>query len=400
MTVSVPKQPPAPTAEAAAHPLKVICFLFDPNTGGPHIRARAVYQRMTAQGHAVRVVFPRGEGSGPGYIAEAGIPVDQLNIKKPVTPSKPWAFLKFACGLPLTLWRVVRYLKQQRPDVIHVNGAFDIGPALAGRLAGVPVIWHLNDTVFSPRLSRLLGGLVRRTATVVVAAAGRVARHYGVDGHGARTIFAPVDVARFAPRSPLGHPRPAPVLGLLANWNLYKGQDRFVEVIARLRHETPDSAVTGRVMGKFVESQRGYWEPILERIKADGLEAAIDAPGFVADTVQALREIDILLLTSLSEASPICVLEAMSIGIPQVVFDVGGVREMLGEGEEAAGLIVPEGDVAAMVTAVQRLLQDPDLYAAMAANGQARARAHFSLETCVARHEAAYRAAIEKRGRA
>ena len=291
---------------------------------------------------------------------------------------------------------MVAYLKHHRPDVVHVNGALDIGPAIAGRLAGVPVVWHLNDTFLGSRSSQILGRLVRSIATVMITAAGRVAIHYGVDRHAPHTIFAPVDVVQFARRQTKGYPQAKPVLGLLGNWNWIKGQDRFVEVIAQLQNDSPDHTVTGKIMGKFLDSQRSFWEPILARIKADGMNDIIECPGFVADTAQALSKIDLLLLTSHSEASPICVLEAMSIGVPQVVFDVGGVREILGEDEDAAGIIVPAGDIAAMTEAVRRLLDDPDLYAAMATNGQDRARTYFSLETCVTRHEAAYRAATKR----
>ena len=378
---------PDPVAGA----LSVICFLFDPNTGGPTIRARAVYERMMADGHQVRVAFPRGEGSAAGYLAERGIPVDRLDIARPAPPSKPGAFARFALSFPVGLWRTVRYLRARRPDVVHVNGAFDMGPALAGRLAGVPVVWHLNDTLFGARVSRLLGRLVRRTATVVVAAAGRVAEHYGV-ADVARTIFAPVDVARFTPR-PARAARAGPVIGLLANWNRLKGQDRFVEAIARLRAD--GRPVRGRAMGRLLDSQRGFWEPVLARLAADPeLDAAIERTGFVDDVATALADLDILVLTSLSEASPIVVLEAMAVGLPQVVFDVGGVREMLGEGGDVAGIVVPAGDVAALVAAIGRVLDDPDLYAALAAAGPVRARERFSLEACIERHLAAYRAAI------
>jgi len=388
----------APAPDAAPAPLSVICFLFDPNVGGPTIRARAVYTRMMAAGHAVRVAFPRGEGGAAGHIAEAGIPVDRLAVDKPVMPTKPLKFLRFALTFPLALWRTVAYLKRHRPDVIHVNGAFDVGPALAGRLAGVPVVWHLNDTSFGPRIAGPMGWVVRRLATRIVAAATRVAEHYNVAGMDPHIVHAPVDIRRFKARPAAGFPRAAPVLGLLANWNVLKRQDRFVEVIARLR--TNGHEVRGRIMGKFLDSQKDYWEPIVARMTADGLDRVIETPGFVADVPAAMADLDVLLLTSVSEASPICVLEAMAIGLPQVVFDVGGVREQLGEGDGAAGLVVPEGDIDAMVAAVERLLGDPALYAAMAANGQARARAEFSLEACVARHEAAYAAAIAAGARA
>ena len=377
-----------------APPLRTVCFLFDPNVGGTAVRARAVYARLRDQGHKVRFAIPDVEGSTVPFIAEAGLEIDRLPITRPTSPKNLGGFLRYWLRFPATVWRLRSYLQRQYPDVIHVNGAFDIGPALAGRLSGVPVVWHLNDTIFGRRLARVMGGLVRRIATLIVTAADRVATHYGVADANSMTIYAPVDIAEFNCRAPGGWPRPQPALGLLGNWNRIKRQDRFVEAVARLR--AAGRPVRGRIMGGFNKTQRTYWEPILARMAADRLDEVIEAPGFVSDTAAALADIDILLLTSVSEASPICVLEAMSIGIPQVVFDVGGVRELLGEGDDSAGIIVPEGDIDAMTAAIGRILDDPDLYRRMAAAGQARARAHFSLEACVARHEAAYRAAIDK----
>lgn len=378
-------------------PIKAICFIFDSNIGGPTIRARSVYARLAASGHSVRIAFPHGDGPAPDFVAAAGVPVDRLPIAKPVLPRKPWAFAKFAARFPFDLWRTAAYLRARRPDLIHVNGAFDVGPALAGWLTGTPVVWHLNDTVFSPRLSRLLGRLVRRVATVIVVAAGRVGTHYGVAGAETVTIHAPVDVDRFVIRNPEGRPYGAAVIGQLASWNWIKGQDRFIEAVKRLR--AAGRPVRGRIVGAFLPRQRDYWQPIVARMEREGLGEHIDTPGFAEDSAKELAGMDLMLLTSHSEASPMCVLEGMSVGVPQVVFDVGGVREMLGEGADAAGIIVPEGDIDAMVMAVGRLLDDPVLYARMAAAGQARARAHFSLEACVARHEAAYRQAIAtKRG--
>ncbi|WP_375266256.1 glycosyltransferase family 4 protein [Planktotalea sp.] len=372
--------------------LKVICFLFDPNIGGPTIRARNVYERMIADGYDVRIAFPNGKGSAAEFIAEKGIPVDKLSIEKPVLPRKFVMFLKFSLKVPASIFRVRRYLRQEKPDVIHVNGAFDVVPALAGILARVPVVWHLNDTVLSPRFSRKLGWVVKKVASVVVVAATRVGEHYNVMDAATHVIFAPVDVSKFDARDPNGFPRANSVLTLIGNWNWIKGHDRFVEVVAGLLGQ--GIKVRGFMVGKFLEGQRAYWEPILDRIATDNLDRHFECPGFVEDTAGVLEDSDILLLTSHSEASPMSLLEAMSVGVPVVTFDVGGVREMLGTdengGAEAAGVVVPNGDVDAMQKAAANLLKDPERYQQMCWNGQNRARERFSLESCVERHIEAY----------
>jgi len=152
----------APAPDAAPAPLSVICFLFDPNVGGPTIRARAVYTRMMAAGHAVRVAFPRGEGGAAGHIAEAGIPVDRLAVDKPVMPTKPLKFLRFALTFPLAL--------------IPIQAAVLIGLLL---WAGV--------TRFGPALPSQRGIAPGKIAVVM---------------HG-------VDTARYAPRPRDAHPPPA-----------------------------------------------------------------------------------------------------------------------------------------------------------------------------------------------
>jgi len=383
----------------AGEPISTIGFLFHTDPGGPAMKFRNLYGRMNALGHRVRVAFPRGEGRAPGLIATAGIPVDRLAVNRPLVPRRGRfrQFLRFAISFPQGVWRTAAYIRRHRPDVIHVNGAFDVGPAIAGRLTGTPVLWHLNDTAFGPRLSGLMGWTVRRLATVITAAAERVAVHYRAAGADTLIVHSPVATARCAARPDGQHPLAEPLLGLAANWNIEKRQDRFVEVIARLRAR--GRPVGGIVMGLFPDGQKDWWEPILARMEVDGLDRVIETPGFVTDMPAAMRRLDLHLLTSASEASPICVMEAMSTGVPQVVFDVGGVQEMLGQGEEAAGIVVPEGDVDAMAAGVERLLDDPALYARMSANGRERARTRFSLEACVERHEAAYATAIARKGR-
>jgi len=372
--------------------LKVICFLFDLNVGGPTVRARAVYSKMIDEGYNVRIAFPRGEGSAAAYMDEKKIPTDSLSITKPVLPRKVRAFLGFIFTSPASLYRVTKYIKREKPDVIHVNGAFDMIPACAGLLARVPVVWHLNDTVFNAKFSRLLGALVARIATVVVVAATKVGEHYGVMKVQPHVIFAPVDISRFSGRKLAKIQSNPPVLTMIGNWNWIKGQDRFVSVIEKLRQQ--HFVVSGLIVGGFIEGQAGFWKPIIDSIDANDLRNQIVTPGFSENIKEHLLETDLFLLTSHSEACPISLLESMAMGVPAIVFDVGGVREMLGEGDDSAGIVVEPGDCVAMAEAVIKLLSDSQLYSAMSTNGRKRAKEKFSLEACVSRHKAAYDIAV------
>lgn len=370
--------------------LKVVCFLFDPNIGGPTIRAGAVYEKMIEEGYDVRIAFPKGEGSARGYFNEKNIPTDHLSIAKPTTPRNYFQFSKYLITAPINVCKVVMYLRRTRPDVIHVNGAFDIVPALGGFFANVPVVWHLNDTIFGSVFSRLLGLVVRKTSDVVVIAATRVGEHYNVMSASPHVIFAPVDIHRFV-RGTRADSN-LYTLTLIGNWNWIKGQDRFVEVVKGLQERRVP--IKAMIVGKFLDSQKEYWKPVVSRISELNLDRIISTPGFKSDMVEVLNSSDLFILTSHSEACPISLLEAMAMGVPAVSFDVGGVREMIGTGPGSAGLVVPEGDVGKMIAAIEFILANPPVYQKMSEAGQKRARDHFSLEACVKRHQVAYAAAI------
>src|SRR4029450_3171936 len=87
--------------------------------------------------------------------------------------------------------------------------------------------------------------------------------------------------------------------------------------------------------------------------------------GTRSDVVRLFRAADVALLTSAWENLPHTVLEALAAGTPVVATAVGGVPEVVREGEN--GLLVPAGDVAAIAGAIDRLSRDEDLRATLAA---------------------------------
>lgn len=378
--------------------MRIVCFLFDPQVGGPHVRARGVYQVLQKQGHDIRIAIPPGPGNAQGYHEEVGIAVDRPAIRKPVSPRKVGAFLCYMLALPLGVLRVLHYLRAQRADVVHVNGAFDLAPAFAAYLSKASLVWHLNDTAIPPRLAQAFGRMVSALADETVVAAEAVGRHYGLHPDGVRVIPAPVDISRFPARHRQA-PFSTPVrVGLIANWNPLKGQDRFIDVIERLVARGHD--VHAVLVGQTTDNQEPYWRPLHERITMSPLASRFTLVDYTSEVPALLVEWDVALLTSRSEASPMSVIEAMAVGLPQVCFQVGGVDELLGTTRgDRAGISVPEGDVEAMVSAVERLLTDPALYEAFSKAGPVRAQEHFSLDACVARHLAAYDAATQSKER-
>src|SRR4029450_12933557 len=133
---------------------------------------------------------------------------------------------------------------------------------------------------------------------------------------------------------------------------LLKGPDTFVAVVDRLRTAIPNLSVL------LTGPARGYVRTELQRLSAPQEHLILSSRDELA---RAYQRVDICLVTSRQEGGPKAVLEAMATGVPLVSTRVGQATELVQDGEN--GLLADVDDVEALVTAVQRLHDDPELRA-------------------------------------
>ncbi len=191
-----------------------------------------------------------------------------------------------------------------------------------------------------------------------------------------------------------GYFQPAPrrdrnggVLIHVSNFRPLKRVEDAVRVLARVRETLPAELV---LVGDGPERPRV--EAIVREL---GLEGAVRLLGLQADFREALQQADVFLLPSSSESFGVAALEAQSCGVPVVGSRVGGVPEVVSDGE--TGLLCEAGDVAGMAAAAVRLLSDAELRRGMAASARARVLARFQQEPMVTRYEEYYRRVLAAR---
>jgi glycosyltransferase involved in cell wall biosynthesis len=154
------------------------------------------------------------------------------------------------------------------------------------------------------------------------------------------------------------------VAATTANLEYWKGVDVLLEACAQLRHP-----LRLEIFGD------GSERPGLEaRAAALGLDATFH--GFVDDLQERLGDVDLFVLPSRAENFPIAILEAMASGLPVVSTSVGGVPELVADGD--TGLLVEPDDPAALAAAIDRLAADAELRRAFGEAGAHRAREEFS----------------------
>jgi len=135
---------------------------------------------------------------------------------------------------------------------------------------------------------------------------------------------------------------------------------------------------------------RPHVENLIER---DHLQKHVRLLGLVRDVAEVLAAADVaLLITAGWEGLPLAALEAMALGLPLIISDVGGNREAIVNGE--TGYLIPQRDATAFVKAALDLLNEPARAQRMGQAGAARVRREFGLQTMSDKVAQVYRALL------
>ncbi|GAA1875264.1 glycosyltransferase [Actinomadura bangladeshensis] len=162
--------------------------------------------------------------------------------------------------------------------------------------------------------------------------------------------------------TPTVHPTlDLPVVACVGRLSYEKGMDLMLEAWGRISARRPEWRL--HIYGS------GPDEADL-RARAAAMAGSVEFRGVVADVEEALVEASVFALPSRSEGFPMSVLEAMAYGLPTVAFDCApGVRTLIEDGR--GGILVEPGDTAAFASALERLIDDPDLRRALGAEARA-----------------------------
>jgi glycosyltransferase involved in cell wall biosynthesis len=268
-------------------------------------------------------------------------------------------------SLCLALFRLWRAARRRQVDVVHIclslkGSAYrKIIVALFARYCGAPYVVHLHGGGFEyfwltagSRLRRAVDRMFVESQRIVVLG------HYWVDvlaGWLPETRNK-IDVFPNATYAATGENEPAldrrVRLTFLGELGRRKGTPQLMEALGRLadRHDwTATLAGNGDVEETRASARRL------------GIADAVDIPGWLdaEATAQVLRRSDIIVLPTFIENLPMIILEAFACGVPVITTPVAAITEVLDH--ERNGLLVPVGDINALVDAIRRLIDDEDL---------------------------------------
>jgi glycosyltransferase involved in cell wall biosynthesis len=334
-----------------------------------------------------------------------------LHVAAVLDPPTPWhPFLSpfvgtgvsvHALPLPPRAYRQERaaireLIARERPDVVHTHGYRpDVVDAGIARRMGVASVTTVHGFTGGGWRNRLYESLQRRAYRHfdAVIAVSRPLREqlvaHGVpdrrvhlvrNAWGGGTPPLPRDEARAV----LGLDPDGWVIGWVGRLSREKGADLLVEALPRL----DDAAVVASFLG-----DGPLRHELREQAATRGAEERVRWHGTVADAGRLFPAFDVFVLSSRTEGTPIALFEAMAADVPVVATRVGGVPDVVSEGE---ALLVPPDNPAALAAALATVRKDPRAARERAVRARRRLECEFGSEGWLRGYEMIYEGVLGK----
>jgi len=326
------------------------------------------------------------------FIGSIGEQLRAQGVPILVTAPKRHAFRYFG---PLKLLGAIRHL---RPDVVHTHGLqaiATIGPLAKARLVPPWVhTFHYGNYPYANKrwmwIERTFSRRADRLVAVSEAQRSAIIQWHEVEDprivvvpNGVRPLPRRLDATGLAElRRGFGISAEKRIVGTVAVMTEQKGISHLLDAAARIAEKSPE--VHFLIVGGGPREQE-----YRELSQSMGLAGVVTFAGWRDDVGDLLQLMDIYVMSSLWEAMPLALLEAMSAGRPIVATDVSDNAIIVEDGQ--SGLIVPPADPGKLAGAISRLLGNAELANRMGINAEGRLRESYSVDLMLHRYGQIYR---------
>ncbi|MDI6791425.1 MAG: glycosyltransferase [bacterium] len=312
---------------------------------------------------------------------------------------------------PRIFTRLYHLIKSEQVDIIHTHTfPADFFGRMVGWAMRYPIIVTTVHNIgklragYSLRIDRALSG----ANDLIIACSEKVKEvliSQGIREDKIQVICNGVDVEEINSRCPAsitgrtpvllskasitgGTPVPLSVVGVVGSLLPIKGHSYFIQAAKEVSRELP--GVRFVIVGDGL--LRGELEALTEKL---GLSPRVNFTGFREDVLNLMAGFDLLVLPSLAEGFGIVLAEAMALSKPVVASRVGGIEEIVVDGE--TGILVPPAQPGELSRAIIQALRDGKKASEMGRKGYQRVKARFDIKTKVRELEGAYERLMAKR---
>ena len=297
--------------------------------------------------------------SKPGVLAsvltESGIPVESLNMR---------------AGRPdyHAYQRLRQIIRTFQPDLIHswLYHA-DFYATLASKGTGIPLIWGLHNATLSPNaklstrlIVRFLANASKTAPRTIISCSQTGAESHGNAGYKREIMtfipngfdtrqFQPDPDIRTACRAALGIGPDEILIGNISRFDAQKDHKTLIAALRIVAQADPSHKIRFLLAGKGLDQDNSL---LVQWLESAGLAKQTLLLGIRQDVPALLNALDLFVLSSIGEAFPLVLGEAMSCGVCCVSTDAGDAAYLLGE----FGQVVPHSDAQALAQAIQEVL--------------------------------------------
>lgn len=361
--------------ETSAPRKKVLYVITKANWGGAQ---RYVYDlALAAKERDYEVILAYGEdGLLHERLEAAKIRTVRIEaLGKQIETKSEWQALKALIAL----------MKEEKPDIVHVNSSKGGLALLAARVARVPRIlftahgWAFNEQRpwWQKLVFRAIYAVTALLSHTTICVSDAVRRDIGwlpfaslvTIKHG---IDAPEFLDRNAARTKLLPDAPQSLwIGMVAELHPTKRVEDAIDAVAELSATHPDLQLVVMGDGELKEWLEG-------RIKHYGLASRVHLVGFVPDAPTYLKAFDLFLMLSRTEALGLALIEAGYAGLPVIASRAGGIPEIVTH--KRSGVLIPRENPHSLARAIRILLEQPEEMRAYGAALEASVKERFSKE--------------------
>ncbi|MCC6164912.1 MAG: glycosyltransferase [Acidobacteria bacterium] len=384
--------------------IRIVRIIARLNVGGPAIHATLLKERLDATKFRTTLVTGAEDECEGNYLSLYGSTMSDI-VQIPELGRELSGIRDLHSLRALT-----RLIRSERPHVVHTHAA-KAGALgrIAAALCRVPVVvhtyhGHVLRGYFSPRKEQAFRAVERGLARItdeLVAVSPRVRRELLDLRIGHERCFSVVplgfDLSQFADvraqrgelRTELGIPADTPLVGIVARLVPIKAHEVFVAAARALHAVRPE--VRFVIVGDG--ERRADIETLLAR---SGLQPVTHMLGWRADLPRIYADLDVVVLTSRNEGSPVALIEAMACARPVVSTCVGGVADVVRDGE--TGWLTDMDDADGLARKIRAVLDSPDRGTTVATAARAAVREMYGAERLVTDIEALYLRLLHRKG--
>lgn len=326
--------------------IKILEIIGDSTFAGAPRHLLNILQNLDEKKFSFFVISPPGPLAGEIRSLKQGIELEIV----PMASKLDWK----------SIFQIRTIIKHLKPDIIHVHGT---RAGSLGRLAsvglGIPVIYteHLWTKHFrlSNRLNetfQIAGLWFLDLFTTLNIAVSQAVKDFMVSSQISREekIIVIYNATKVPDEPAKIFSRKNFRLGTVATLGFHKGVQYLIGAMPKILAEFPQTTL--EIIG-----DGEYRKPLEKLTKKMKLEKNIIFSGFVKDVNKSLKNFDIYIQPSLSESFGLAIIQAMSLGIPIIASNTGGIPEVVTTGK--SGLLVEAGKPQAISVAIIAMLRDP-----------------------------------------